>query len=1845
MHMKKSLLFIFAAIGFVLATQAQTNKNFEKAVAMELVAANLQQIGLPVEELKNAEVSSAYYTESSGSTMVYLQQTYKGIPVFNKMLVLAFKNGQLISKAGYFIDKMDELTSSASATPLLSVSRAVQFAFAEQKVKTAVTGNPIIAANGKIYDFGKLAGGSENTTAELMWFPVEKEKLERVKLVWQVQVSPPKVDDVWQVRVDAATGKIISKYNILVTEQFGKQQAFTYVTERQDKTPGVINTKYNPGFTKTESPSLVSTANYMVIPYPLEAPSFGTAAMRTNPWANAAGNASSLGWHNDGTVDYTISRGNNVWATEDTIATNQNLGLPATSSTSPDPLNFITPPNYNVEPSRNPAMQQFCITNLFYWNNVIHDLSYLYGFDEVSGNFQANNQGRGGNGNDHVMALAQSGAAGHIGNNANFLTPVDGGRGRMRMYLFNEISTTNLLVNTPVVIGGSYTAIESGFSTANKLGNVGPVTGQVVYYNDDATGATHFACGTPVPAGSVAGKIALIDRGFGGATCTATVPFTTKVLNAQNAGAIAVIMVNNVAGDPIVMGGTDNTITIPAVMISQSDGSIFAAQLANNVNVTLSGTVPQPRDGDLDNGIISHEFGHGISNRFTGGPGNSSCLQNAEQGGEGWGDYMGLMFTTNWATATMGDGAIGRGVGTYVVGQLPTGAGIRNFKYSTNIVLNPLTYANMGTGTIGTEVHNIGEIWCVALWEMTWGIIQQENSINPNLYNFSLGNTGGNSIALKLVMEGMRLQPCSPGYIDARNAILTADRNLYGGRHQCAIWTAFAKRGMGYSASQGSSFSATDQTAATDLPPAPTVTGQPTDVTVLAGANATFTVTATPPINGAFIYYNWQVSTNGGASWADVSPAVTTSSITLNAVTLAMNGNKYRCILTQGCATTTSGVATLTVSTPSGFTFTTPAPATTTCPAPATMAITLNTTSVGGFTTPINLSATAGVPGGTNVTYSVNPVTPGNSTVVTLNNTNTLTAGTYVITITGIAGASNQTVNLTYTINAGTGPTITGQPTTQTVCAGSNASFSITSAAATGFQWQVSTDGGGTWTNVSGATAPTLTLTAVTAGMNNNQYRCIASTLCGTTNSNGAILTVNSPAAITAQPQNTSACSGSNATFTVTATGTGLTYQWELSTDGGANYNAIGGATSASFTATAVTVGMNNNRYRCVVTSSGVCVPAFVTSTGAILTVVSSLSITSQPADVTVCEGATINFTVAASGATITYQWQLSTDGGATFNNIGGATAATFTITGVTAAQNGHKFRCQVTSPCGNATSNIVTLTVNTLPAITAQPQNVNLCAGSNNTFSVTATGTAITYQWQLSTNGCAGPWNNIGGATSSSFTLTSITVGQNNTGYRCVVSGTCAPAATSNCALLTVVSSVTITTQPANQIVCEGSGASFTAAASGAGLTYQWQLSTNSGGTWTNIGGATNATYSTGATTFAMNGNQYRCIISNGVCPTPGTTNAATLTVNTLPIVTTNPQSAAICVGGNNTFSVTATGTGITYQWQLSTDGGATYNSIGGATASGFTVSSATLVMNNNRYRCVVSGTCTPAATSATATLTVNAAVTVSSNPANAELCSGSNATFNVAGVSVPAIIYQWQVSTDGGTAYNNIAGANSSSLIVNSVTTAMNNNRYRCLLSNATCTVAATSGAAILIVRQNPTVGLTQSPVLATLLPGQTTTLTATATSGTGGTFSNVWTYNSSPLTVSGNSYVVDIEHTGAYQVRLQETWPSTLVCSANSQVITITAGVSSNLFVFPSPNNGNFSVSYYNNGGAATQRTLAIFDSKGSMVFNKAFNISGPYTLLPVNLQRASTGIYYVVIGDATGKKLAEGKVHVR
>ncbi|WP_439115929.1 M36 family metallopeptidase [Ilumatobacter sp.] len=213
------------------------------------------------------------------------------------------------------------------------------------------------------------------------------------------------------------------------------------------------------------------------------------------------------------------------------------------------------------------------------------------------------------------------------------------------------------------------------------------------------------------------------------------------------------------------------------------------------------------RDGDFDNGIILHEYGHGLSIRLTGGPSTSSCLNNKEQAGEGWSDYLGLI-----ATMTTSDlGSDGRGIGTYALGQTRNGPGIRQYRYSTDLEVDPRTYSSIKNASVP---HGVGSVFAAMLWEMTWGLIEV-HGFDSNLARGS----GGNNLAMQLVVDGLKLQTCSPGFIDSRDAILAADAINNQSANKCIIWTAFAKRGLGYSATQGSSSSVADGVEAFDLDP------------------------------------------------------------------------------------------------------------------------------------------------------------------------------------------------------------------------------------------------------------------------------------------------------------------------------------------------------------------------------------------------------------------------------------------------------------------------------------------------------------------------------------------------------------------------------------------------------------------------------------------------------------------------------------------------------------------------------------------------------------------------------------------------------------------------------------------------------------------------------------------------------------------------------------------------------------------------------------------------------------------------------------------------------------------
>ncbi|MFT5890822.1 MAG: hypothetical protein ACI9Y7_000920 [Dokdonia sp.] len=226
-------------------------------------------------------------------------------------------------------------------------------------------------------------------------------------------------------------------------------------------------------------------------------------------------------------------------------------------------------------------------------------------------------------------------------------------------------------------------------------------------------------------------------------------------------------------------------------------------------------------DGDYDNLVIVHEYAHGISSRLTGGASNANALNNAEQMGEGWSDYYGYMLTMD-ATNFDAD----RNVGTFLFGGTPAGGingtGIRDAPYTGDRDVagaNQFVHTSINilpgnaTPNPNNAPHSWGQVWATFLYDLTQNLMD-EYGFDADLYN----GTGGNNISLSLVTEALKLQPASPGFVDGRDAILAADAALYDGANQCIIWETFANRGLGFSASQGSSNNRADNTNAFDVP-------------------------------------------------------------------------------------------------------------------------------------------------------------------------------------------------------------------------------------------------------------------------------------------------------------------------------------------------------------------------------------------------------------------------------------------------------------------------------------------------------------------------------------------------------------------------------------------------------------------------------------------------------------------------------------------------------------------------------------------------------------------------------------------------------------------------------------------------------------------------------------------------------------------------------------------------------------------------------------------------------------------------------------------------------------------
>ena len=649
---------------------------------------------------------------------------------------------------------------------------------------------------------------------------------------------------------------------------------------------------------------------------------------------------------------------------------------------------------------------------------------------------------------------------------------------------------------------------------------------------------------------------------------------------------------------------------------------------------------------------------------------------------------------------------------------------------------------------------------------------------------------------------------------------------------------------------------------------------------------------------------------------------------------------------------------------------------------------------------------------------------------------------TFNFTVTENITANARSYSFT-TTGTGVLVNITQQPSSASVEAGSGntATFGpvagISSDGSTIiFRWEFSSNGGVGWSSVvdgggySGSSTNTLSVDDDFA-KNTYQYRCKMETNTSVQPSytNAATLTVFRVITISNQPTDQNPMAPAAATFTVAAstldTAT-IAYQWEKSEDGdGINFTSIGGATGASYVTGATTYDADyGDYYRCVLSAQGA---SNVISTSARNLVQRTINITSQPTNTTGAVGGTRSFGVAATTSDsdpgdITFQWQVSITGGASWSNVStgtGGTTATYTTETLTTTQDEYQYRCLLSAPGATTIpSNAATLQVETVTVVvTNQPTPQSVNENSTATFTTLGDTTmspvggnaasssfdteqfdtpaggggggfegfsdhspSVTYQWEKSDDAGAN-WNPIGGATSASYTTAAtVYATDNDDQYRCVISAVGAALdATTNAVALTVLRTFSITAQPSNPTANEGATASFSVSTSSSSgtPTYQWERSDDNGSNYSPVGGATNASYTTPTLVHANDDDdRYRCVVSLVGSVADITSDHGLLTVLRVISISQQPVDTSVIEGQTATFSITAaiTSDSIGYQWQKSTDSGGNWTNINGANTASYTTPATSFPTSpSEQFRCVLSNAEATTVTSNSVTLTVN--------------------------------------------------------------------------------------------------------------------------------------------------------------------------------------------------------------------------------------------------------------------------------
>ena len=260
-----------------------------------------------------------------------------------------------------------------------------------------------------------------------------------------------------------------------------------------------------------------------------------------------------------------------------------------------------------------------------------------------------------------------------------------------------------------------------------------------------------------------------------------------------------------------------------------------------------------------------------------------------------------------------------------------------------------------------------------------------------------------------------------------------------------------------------------------------------------------------------------------------------------------------------------------------------------------------------------------------------------------------------------------------------------------------------------------------------------------------------------------------------------------------------------------------------------------------------------------------------------------------------------------------------------------------------------------------------------------------------------------------------------------------------------------------------------------------------------------------------------------------------------------------------------------------------------------------------------------------------------ITSHPGNAAACPGTAVSFSV-NTSGVISSYQWQVSTNGGTSYTDIAGATGTVFNIPAVTAGMNGYLYRAVIVTD-CSVPLTTNAAILTVTPVPVVTITASPYTR-LFPGLTTTLNSTVVPT--GTTTYAWLRNGVPVPGATQSSLSVSLASGFADYSLRATVNG---CTGTSNIISISDSVSTKCYLSPNPTGGQFQVRYHSSVNNTVPRTVTVFDAKGTRVLIKNFNVATPYAPMDVDLRAQSKGLYWVEISDKDGKRLSMCRVVVQ